>query len=316
MASNRPPFLAAWYVIGGIAIAAFAFWYVARDPELPASVPTPVPVPSTKGTATTAPSTPSASIQFAPRQDEASKSSTPQTAGTASALTIPENTPVKEVLQRLEAAAAIGNVQAACRVGVEKMRCLRAAQMTEARLTDDPKARADKELCRDVTFEQSRDAWKYLLQAAQGGNAAAASLYVRDPGLSYFQPTEAAEGWLTYRENAQRLLGQAVQGGDVMALWYSWWTSATGLGSGGEGVWQKNPQAALMYGNAVMPLLDDRRRRMVQNLNARLSKDVPPEQAAKAASEGAALRTKYFGASSPPRDSNDDAYLAPADCAR
>jgi len=113
------------------------------------------------------------------------------------------------------------------------------------------------------------------------------------------------------------MLTQAVQGGDVMALWYSWWTSATGVSTGGERVFEKNPYAAVLYGNAVMPLLDERRRRMVQNLNAKVAKDVPQDQAAKAASEGAALRAKYYGASNPTSaDIHDDNHLAPLACGK
>jgi hypothetical protein len=313
---KAPPKAAALILIGIIVLMSSAFWYLGRDPDLPAISSTPGETPKQKGGGPAKP--PSPAIAFAPRQDDPSapaKSTTP----TASAPTgvIPDNTPVKDILQRLEAQAASGNVQAACRVGIEKLRCLRVAKVSEERFAADPGARADRELCRDISYEQARDAWKYMWQAAQGGSVPAMSMFVRDPGLSFTQPADSAEGWVVYRDNAQSLLNQAVQGGDVMALWYSWWTSATGISTGGERVFEKNPYAAVMYGNAVLPLVDERRRRMIQNLNARVTKDVPPDQAARAASEGAALRAKYYGASTPILpDVHDDNYLTPLACGK
>jgi hypothetical protein len=290
------------------AIIFSAFLFLSVEPEAP---PAQLKSESPKAAATTASASPT--ISFAPRQGETPAPAPTGTTGASSG--IPENTPVREVLQRLDGAAASGNVNAACRLGMEKLRCLRVQQATDARVVADPAARLDKELCRDVPPEQARDAWKFLWQAANSGSVAAMSLFVRDPGLSYAQPTEAAEGWLVYRDNAHRLLDQAVQSGDVMALWYSWYSAATGLSSGGERVFEKDPYRAIVFGSAVMPLLDERRRRMVQTLNTRLTKDVTQDQAGKAAAEGEALRARHFVASAPlPASASDDAYLAPADC--
>ena len=312
---KAPPKAAALILIGVIVLLSSAFWYLGRDPDLPPISST--PEESAKPRPSGPPKPASPAIAFAPRSDDPANPPKSAPSGPTPPGVIPENTPVKEILQRLEAQAASGNVQAACRVGIEKLRCLRVAKATEERLAADPTARADRELCKDVTYEQSRDAWKYMWQAAQGGSVPAMSMFVRDPGLSFTQPADSAEGWTIYRDNAQSMLTQAVQGGDVMALWYSWWTSATGVSTGGERVFEKNPYAAVLYGNAVMPLLDERRRRMVQNLNAKVAKDVPQDQAAKAASEGAALRAKYYGASNPTSaDIHDDNHLAPLACGK
>jgi hypothetical protein len=220
-----------------------------------------------------------------------------------------DDTPVKEVFARLEAAALSGDARAACRIGMEKMRCLLLRQPNGANAKD-------KALCEGISAEQTQDAWKFLYLAAEAGSVPAMSLFVRSPGLSWSSPLESADGWVTYRDNAPRLQARAVEGGDVMALFSAWWNSATALSAGGEGVFKKDPYSALVYGNAALPLLDPRRRAMVQRLNSQLQTQISPNLIAQAVVEGKTLRERYFSGATPPRDTFDDAYLSPMDCAK
>lgn len=225
--------------------------------------------------------------------------------GTPIHIRIPENTPVATVLKELRSAADAGDSRAACRVGIELARCLRIGSKSSA---------AERALCEGVTSDDANQAWKYLLQAAATGNVAAMSRYARDPGLTTTNPADSAEGWLTYKQNAPTFLNQAVQGGDVMALYFSWWNSATGFSSGGDHVFQQNPYMAMVYGNAVLPLLDPRRQNNVIQLNAKIQASVPADQLAQAQAEGQRIRDTYFAGAERTPDTIDDSYVPPAKC--
>jgi hypothetical protein len=173
---------------------------------------------------------------------------------------------------------------------------------------------SEKLACSDVSAGEAATAWKYLYQAALGGNVAAMSRYVRDPGLGTADPAASAEGWLLYKQNAPQFLNAAVQGGDVMALYFAWWNAATGFSAGGAQVFEKDPYRAVIYGNAVMPLLDARRRASVAHMMPQLQAQLTPDQIAKAAVESQQLRDTHFASADPAVDNIDDAYVQPSQC--
>ena len=234
----------------------------------------------------------------------------------------PIDTPVALVLQTLKPLADAGDVHAACRLGFEKMRCARVRAYRKV-ARGDPQSESmqrlarDEKLCENVSGAESRDAWRYVWQAAAGGNLAAIGKFVRDPPL---QPSdvdlpEYAEGWRLYRENAPTLSARAIEGGDVMTLYMVWFYTATGLQPGdGTFVFPKDPRLALVYGQAALPLLDTRRRNEVARRNAELRNLLPAEDVTKALAEGDALRARYFAAAQPVSDQQDDGYVDPAGC--
>jgi len=250
----------------------------------------------------------------------------------------PEGVPAAKVIAELRAAADHGNPSAGCRVAAEIIHCrdvrqqLGELQAMEADLAKSrnpqDSALLSKQLenltntlrpqqasCEGVSDLDYGQSWRYLWQAAQAGNVAAMSKFVRDPGLSYDEPAAAAEGWASYQSAAPQLLWQAIQGGDVMALYQGWFSAASGLSAGGKGVFPRDPYTALVYGNAVLPLVDPRRQDNINRMNARLAAELTPAQALQAAGEGMSLRSKYFAGAQPARETSNDGYMDPAKCA-
>jgi hypothetical protein len=233
----------------------------------------------------------------------------------------PLNAPVAVILPQLEARARAGDVAAACRVAMEKMRCWRVQTLNEAEVANAPpdvatRIAEDRVACADVSRAQTVDAWRYLSQAALAGNVAAMSLFARDPQLSARPPIETAEGWLVYRDYAERFLAAAIEGGDTMALFYGWFTTATGQSLEGQGVFHKDPYKALVYGFAAIPLLDYRRQAMVSRMNDTLTTGMTREEIERVRAEGDRFRERYFRGAAVTPDVHDDTYLAPADCAK
>lgn len=244
-------------------------------------------------------------------------------AHTSAADTLPPlDVPVATILGSLEARARAGDAKAACRVAMEKVRCHRVLTLPTNAPKSTPEIEArierDRGLCNGVEVARTEDAWRYLSQAALAGNVAAMSLFVRDPQMSERSPIETAEGWLVYRDYAARFLATAIEGGDTMALFYAWWTSASGLSTVGrpQEILPKDPYRALVYGNAAAPLLDARRQGMITRMNSMLAESLTSAQVGKARQEGEDLRRRYFANATRTSESHDDTYLAPQDCAR
>ena len=239
------------------------------------------------------------------------------TAAQPAALLPPLDAPVATILLELEARARSGDVKAACRVAMEKAKCSRT--ITMAPYEGAPSAIADAhqqdlKSCAGVQKQQTDDAWKYLAQAALGGNIAAMSLFVRDPQLANVPPLDAAEGWLLYRDHAATFLARAVEGGDVMALFYSWFTSATGLSAAHHEAFKKDPYRAVVYGAAALPYLDERRKRMILEVNPRLEAQLTSQDLKRATEETAQIRQRYFASVQRLPATEDDSYLSAADC--
>ena len=230
--------------------------------------------------------------------------------------------PVAPLLQKLVPAAQNGDARAACRVGLEKLRCVRIPQYEKlvrdkaANAEVEQKLAVDQQLCAGVSSYDSRDAWRYLWQAASAGNVAAMSKWLRDPGLEASDVDSKGyfEGWGLYRDNAPNMMEQAIKAGDVMSLYSAWFHAATGIGPGEGKIFPKDAYAALVYGEAAMPLLDARRRDQVALKNAQLRATLDAQKISQAAAEGATLRAQYFAAARPVSEQPDDGFLDPADC--
>jgi hypothetical protein len=303
-----------WIVITAAALAALVA-LVVRTPDRATPPADPAPAPRVADGARPAPAAaPIAADRPLPDQrpadlrPPATTAAPRSTPGTVAAP--PPGTPVKQLIAELKSAAEQGDAVAGCRLGAELTAC------RDARRSREQIGSALVASCEGVSDAEIDDAWRYLWRAAEQGNVAAMSKFVRDPGLSINNLAVSAEGWDLYRHNALRLLRQAVQGGDVMALYQYAFSSASGTTAGGNGVIERDPYASLVYGYAALPLLDPRRAAAVTRRNESLASELLPEQVAKAAREGDELRARHFTTSPPSQPTENDGYLDVADCAR
>ena len=257
----------------------------------------------------------------------------------ATALQPPPDTPLRDVLALLRDAADRGDPHAACRVGIEMARCLDLVQLARRNATyDDVAARfgadssqalqarasdaaAADELargrvrCQGVPETELANAWRYLWEAAAAGNIAAASRFARDPGLRFKEPATDAEGWAIYRDHAPEVLAEAVNGGDVMAAYQGAFSLASGLSYGGKDVFHRDPYAAYVYGFAVLPYLDARRQRIIENVIAQAASTLGPDRVLQAQQDATALAAKFASAGATPlTGGNDDGASNPIDC--
>ncbi len=239
-----------------------------------------------------------------------------------SASTLPPlDSPVATYLDSLEVRAKAGDARAACRVAMEKWRCQESlsfqvsANDYKSRPEFATMIRANQERCAGVERTRFNDAWKFLAQSALSGNVAAMSLYGRNPPIAFLDSIDAAEALIIYRDNAERFLTQAIEGGDVMALYAMWWHSAVKTGTG-RALFKVDPYRATVYANAALPLLDERRRGNVTRMDGLLGQQLDAAQAARARAEGETLRARYFARSPRALDTQNDAYFLPGDCDR
>ena len=250
----------------------------------------------------------------------------------------PEGTQVKEVLTQLREAADQGIPQAACHVGVELLRCARLgtglialgnaqAAATKAqpntpesqRLMRDSMAAAaavgnDQRACGDVPEEVVREAWRYVYQAAAAGNVAAMSRFVRDPGIDNTGTTQHEEGWAAYERDAKHFLGEAIKGGDTRALYHAWVVASGSNTTRGTKVFQREPDYAIAYGEALRGLFDGWTDKRIQTATARIAAEVGRERAEAARREGGRLKDMYFANATPTDKGTDDGATNVADC--
>ncbi len=248
-----------------------------------------------------------------------------------------EGTPVRDLLALLRDAADQGVPQAACRLGIELIKCSRLRTSLIA-LGDAQKAAAqapkntldaarlmqratelarnqadDNRACSGVAREDVSEAWRYIFAAANAGSVAATSRFVRDPGLAAGDP-DAAAGWSAYRHGAPDLLRAAIKGGDVRALYQAWAFAFTGQSPGGTEVFARDPDKALEYGTSVLDLLDAPRAAKVRAANDNLVRELGNERAEAARREGEKLRAGSFASAKPPYWTADDGVTELADC--
>lgn len=248
-----------------------------------------------------------------------------------------EGTPVRDLLTMLRDAADQGVPQAACRLGIELIKCSRlrsalialgeaqkaAAQAPKntpeaarlmQRATELSRNQADdNRACSGVEREDVAEAWRYIFTAANAGSVAAMSRFVRDPGLAPGDP-DAAEGWSAYRQAAPDLLRTAIKRGDVRALYQAWAFAFTGQAPGGTEVFARDPDKALQYGTAALDLLDASRAAKVRAVDDKVAREIGNERADAARKEGEKLRAASFAGAKPPYWTADDGVTELADC--
>jgi hypothetical protein len=168
--------------------------------------------------------------------------------------------------------------------------------------------------CEGVTAEDANKASNYLWQAAAAGNVGAMSRYARDPMIDESNASVSAGAWAQYQQNAETFLSRAITGGDVMALYFSWRVTNTGLAAGGRRMIALDPYMSAVYGNAVMPLLDPRRQALVSRSTMMTEGNLPPDQLEKARAEGQRIRETYFAGAQRTEDTQNDSYMLPAQC--
>jgi len=246
----------------------------------------------------------------------------------------PQNTKVKEVIAQLREDADRGVPQAACRLGEELMRCWRVKQQAAirdqilSRVTSADTANAnattqaadiassiqkDKDLCEGVSTAEGDDAWRYLLRAALGGSAAAQAQFAINPPLSVEDPVGSLDGWGAYRQYSPQFLRSSIQAGNVRAMYLAYFSAATGIGPGGQAIGGQDPYQALVYAQALLPLVDSQTAQQIQRQLPALQAAVPA-QATQTAQEAHDLRTKYFGGKEPTDVSSQVGAINPTAC--
>ncbi len=161
--------------------------------------------------------------------------SAPKEVVAGQALLPPINTPVKEILGELKILAAAGNANAACRLAFEVQRCspdyldsgrrfaailyeqaekLFIMPARRQKLIEDAEAAIANQhkmiaFCQGVPNEESTDAWRYLLQAAQAGHGPSMTRFASAPPSG--PQFEVLDGLLAYRDHAPALLEKALE---------------------------------------------------------------------------------------------------------
>ena len=232
----------------------------------------------------------------------------------------PKDSPIKDVIAALKAEADRGVPEAACRIGEELTRCLNARVMLGAKrnelaaMNKAPGGAAEHqllaltnryaaydratELCEGIDDQTLGSAWRYLLSAAQGGSVPAMAQFAIAPPLSRDNIVADIDGWAAYQQFAPAMLTQAIDRGDVRALFSGWFQAASGLSAGGRSA-TPNPRLAIVYGTAAMGVVDSDTRNMIRASMPRLEQQVGSDQVAAARAEGAALASKSFAQATP-----------------
>jgi hypothetical protein len=288
---------------------------------------------------TAPPALPSMSAASEMRENKSATLNAPSAAAAASVILPPLNTKVKDVIAELKADAERGVPQAACRVGAELTRCWQVKQRLAIRDqvlsrlgsmspdSDQGKSilsnaagiassvQSDKDLCQGVEDNDMQDAWRYLLKAALGGNAAAQAQFAINPPLSPNDPVGSLDGWAAYQQYSQNFLRRAIESGNIRALYLGFFSAASGLGPGGQAIAGRDPYQALAYGNALLPLVDAQTAQQIQAALPQIQAEIPA-QASRAAQEGQDLRTKFFGGKVPVNVSSNLGGINPGGCSQ
>lgn len=188
----------------------------------------------------------------------------------------PPNVPVVSILDDLKARALAGDVRAACRIAVEFARCADAEELEarhgarrknlerdraeghpklaslEEMFARTEKAIADNKVaCLGLDIAETKNAFDYLLAAAQGGNRHAMITFViNPPNVDVERPMNTIELWAEYKANATSLLERAIAEGDPQA--YSFAAQASVLRVwGGFDILKYDPVQAIAYLSAL-----------------------------------------------------------------
>jgi len=156
----------------------------------------------------------------------------------------PVDTPLKEVVDELEARAARGDNEAACRLSMDLAKCrmlpeardlaarelATAARAEPGSIEEGYAARrvsqlqltvaSGEALCAGLDSKRSAQAWRYLLQAANGGHVDSMLRFAIQPPLSESSFALDIEGWAAYRDHAIPLLERAASLGSSLAVYH------------------------------------------------------------------------------------------------
>lgn len=181
--------IAAWIAVAMLAVGALAAYFRFRAPQA-GSVRGPAAAPA-RAAGEEAPSGP-APIPFAPRIHPATPAEGPAgepnaAAGTSASRSapLPPGTPASTVLDRLGPLADSGDASAACRVGIELVRC--AAPPVVSSTTRGPQVAGGA--CAGISPAQAQAGWSYLARAAAAGSEAAIRMS-QSQGAAGVSPTE------------------------------------------------------------------------------------------------------------------------------
>jgi hypothetical protein len=183
----------------------------------------------------------------------------------------PPDTAFHEIHAELKERAARGDVPALCRLSFELNRCRRsthaaalASQLSSAAVraaagSADERgmieesarlaalAENDSRICGQVPPEDPRDAWRYLLAAAQRGHVPSMVRFAIEPPLDEHAFMPDLEGWQAYRAHAEALLRSAASTGDPAAIFFLYWAYAGYPMPGGAQIAPRDPVQALAY---------------------------------------------------------------------
>lgn len=142
----------------------------------------------------------------------------------------PANTQLSVVYPQIKAQAAAGDARAQCRLAYELKRCADvpmlakfAADLASKPQLVDPddlrriRTRAEHAAaaCNGFTPDPRDEVWRYTLQAALGGNDAAAVSFAlgMTAGLDIQRPLATLDGWIAYQQFATVVLQRAIDDG-------------------------------------------------------------------------------------------------------
>lgn len=153
----------------------------------------------------------------------------------------PADTPLVQILPELEARARRGDRAAACRLALDGAYCrehrldsdsvaffedaiARRSRTTAADLAWIARLEAAHQralrLCSGLPPRWAEDnTWRWMLQAAQAGDALLAARFAAFPPLDDEDFLERPEPWQQYRQHAVPLLQSAAARGEVLAIW-------------------------------------------------------------------------------------------------
>lgn len=243
----------------------------------------------------------------------------------------PIDTPVGDVVAQLKAAADSGHPQAACRIGMELAHCWHQRVMAEQLQRSDEwrrrrpevnptpppegfasfeaSVRRELDRCKTLNENELSEGWRYLLQAALGGNSSAMAEFVSRPPLHKERFLDHLEGWQAYSDHAQMFLERALEAGNRTALSTAYFASLDRQSpSGGGGLRFGNKYfAAIKYGTALLATYQgvpdsNATRQVTAQLESDMkfaASNLTPEQLSQARVEGVRLYERHF-ANKPP----------------
>lgn len=239
----------------------------------------------------------------------------------------PIGVPLKDVLNDLKQRAADGDARAACRLSSDLSKCRflpRIREMLSTEITSAARAVAgstevaratraatqlsalrerSERVCSGITDETSRDAWRFLLQAANRGHVDSMLRFSIQPPLNEQNFAYDLEGWNAYKENALPLLERAAASGSTLAVYHLFRAYAGMAMPAGIELGHQDPARAYAYGQILYRVMAPSERgaigRRLEQIAAGMSAEQRSEaQSIELAFPSAQLRLRQDGAGS------------------